>query len=461
MRSRQFVNLIDADVDQALHERIYRRIRYLILSGALQEGVRLASSRELAKTLGVSRNSVIHAVDRLTADGWLAAKSNSGVYVSYGRTTRLHSSLSHTGNLNPGPPLKLGWATDVFPMDIWRKLQARTWRKAATSVLREPDCFGLDSLRSAIAVNLSVSRGLSCLPEQVIVTTSVAAAMDIAIKVLGLVGVDAWVEDPWGRLPFGGALLGRAINIVPVAVDESGIVVTDGMRKAPRAKLALISPACQAPTGAILSNNRRRELLHWASANSNWLFEDDFNWNGDGISRRNPPLAGMDCENVIYFNSFSHITFPGLRIAYMVIPQSAIDRFCRVHWQEPEVNGPNQLILTDFIEGGHLSAHQRLLDEHNLERRAALSRCVDGYLSDWTRSTNECGGYFICRVRHTTESRMVAIAKEAGVVVSGLSQFKFISDHDEAVVLGFSMHTAKDIESAVRQLARAMRSGKD
>ena len=460
MRSRQFVSLTEADEDLTLHERLYRRIRYLILSGALQDGVRLASSRELAGTLDVSRNSVINALDRLIADGWLTAKPNSGVYVSYCGGRRLSSGAPLPVTLNPGPPLKLGWPTDVFPVDIWRKLQTRNWRKAAAVILRQPDCFGLEPLRSAIAVDLAISRGLSCVPEQVIVTTSVLAGMDIAIRVLGLVGVDAWVEDPWGGCPSAARSSAARSTSFRCRWMKTEFRVKDAKRRAPQARLALVGPACQAPTGATMRGDRRLELLNWASTNSNWLFEDDFNWNGDGISRKIAPLAGTGSENVIYFNSFSHITFPGLRIAYMVIPQSAIDRFRTIQWEEPDVNGPNQLILTDFIEGGYLSAHQRLLDEYNMERRTVLSRCVNDHLKDWTRATNESGGYFICRLRRTTESQMIAVANEAGIVVGGLSQFRFLADDDNAVVLGFSMHKSKDIEAAVRQLERAMRSGK-
>src|SRR3954464_6206712 len=83
VRAPQFVHLEDARDSSPLHDRIYQRIRHLILSDALDRGSRLASSRRLAQSLGVSSNSVITAVDRLIADGWLQSRRGSGVYVSY------------------------------------------------------------------------------------------------------------------------------------------------------------------------------------------------------------------------------------------------------------------------------------------------------------------------------------------------------------------------------------------
>src|ERR1700733_14941941 len=145
--------LSDADLDIPVHEKLYRRIRGLITSGALGDGKRFASSRTLAVHLGVSRNSVLKAVDRLIADGWLEAHRGSGVYVRH-VSRRPPASRGTTHNTVRSQPFAPGAAPlDLFPYQFWNRLQSRRWKQVAGFELAKSHPLGVPALREAIAAH--------------------------------------------------------------------------------------------------------------------------------------------------------------------------------------------------------------------------------------------------------------------------------------------------------------------
>lgn len=165
-----------------IHENVYRRLRSLIVSGALARGARVASSRKLAADLQISRNSVLTALDRLVADGWVEARNRSGLYVSYSGPRVAPPATTHfAGESVDASPFALGWASDVFPVQIWKRLQSRRWRNIPETLLERGDSKGLAALRAAIAAHVTLRHGFGCSPDQIFVVTCIPAAIDLAI----------------------------------------------------------------------------------------------------------------------------------------------------------------------------------------------------------------------------------------------------------------------------------------
>jgi GntR family transcriptional regulator/MocR family aminotransferase len=457
MRTPRYFVLGDEDLSLAIHERLYRRMRHLILTGSLEDGARIAPSRELASSLRVSRNSVLAAFDRLIADGFLESRRSSGVFVSYASSRPKPVAAVNQTPQPQDTPFDLGWATDIFPLEKWKKLQARNWRTMPDTLLTQSNRLGLTSLRTAIATYLAATRRLECAAEQVIVTTSIPAGVELAVRALKLSGAQCWVEDPCCRSPLA-ALQQSGVATLPVAVDASGIDVAAGIRQWPQARAALISATCQAPTGAALSPSRQTALCRWAQANGAWIFEDDFNWNGDGVARTAKPFASVCPQRTLYLNSFNNILFSGLRIAYIVVPAELVDRFESVRGTEGDVNTPNQLVLTDFIESGYLDDHARRLDAANMERRAALLEATRNELHDHFKPLDNGGGYFIARARRMDEAEAVQRAAGAGIVITALSSYRAQPGGHNEVMLGFSQFAPQKIAQAARKLRLAFDS---
>ena len=173
-----------------LSARIYRQLRDAVLDGRLRAGERLPPTRELARRLAVSRNTVAVAYDRLTADGFLAGRVGAGTYVCAEvpapkprkapsargpQPKAVWRSLPPPAAVTPAPAFdfRVGIPdATLFPLDSWRRLLARELRDTAGFAhYAEPG--GHPGLRAAIARHVGVSRSVRAEADDVLVTQGV------------------------------------------------------------------------------------------------------------------------------------------------------------------------------------------------------------------------------------------------------------------------------------------------
>jgi len=448
-----FVRLADEAGGQPLHERLYRRIRSLIISGALAHGSKLAPSRVLAEQLGISRNSVLNAIDRLVADGWLEARRGSGVYVAYAGTR-----VAEPPQAEPPPrkteviPFKSGVPPlDLFPIETWNRLQTRLWRNMPQAGLLEGHSAGQPALRQAIAAHLAAARGFDCSPDRIVVTSSLATGLSLAVRALGLAGTTAWIEDPG----YGGtkqALHNAGMQLMPVPVDAEGFDIGTALRMGSAARAALVMPVAQFPMGAMLSKRRREALLAWAGANNGWVLEDDSGWN-DALTAPERPLAAGGAANVIYLSSFNYTLFPALRIAYMVLPPELVDRFIAVRrGLDAATNVPNQMILADFLDGGYFDEHLHRCRAALAERRSALLEILARRLGHVLVPRETQGSsHLVCDLLGIDEEGFGARAAALGIAVKQMRRLRLIAGGPPQVMLGYAYPLA-----AIRQAAEAL-----
>ena len=111
---------------------------------------------------------------------------------------------------------------------------------------------------------LAIARGIECSPSQIIITGGFSSGLGLALRVLGLEGRKAWVEDPGFPFTRHGLELAR-LSLAPIPVDADGIDVDYGLHHAPDAAMVVVTPGQQAPLGSTLSLARRLRLLDWAA----------------------------------------------------------------------------------------------------------------------------------------------------------------------------------------------------
>ena len=455
-KSRHLIDLPGEDPGISAHERLYRRIRSLVLSGALPSGNSLASSRTLAKHLGISRNSVLTAFDRLIADGWLTARKSSGVYVTYSGGTAPRKCADICAEEESRPFCLEARALDVFPAQLWNRLQSRRWKAISSANLQFGDAQGWTRLREAISAHAALTRGIDCSPDEVMVTTTVPAGIDLAVRALGLAGTEAWVEEP-GYLAARRALQNNAVRLASIRVDSAGLDVDYGKHVAPDARIAVVMSACHFPTNVAMSAARREELLDWAQCSGAWIFEDDYDWQSTA-STSPRPIASTCRANVIYLNSFNPMLFPALRIAYMICPASLLDRFAAVRFGlDQHSNVPNQMVMTDFIEGGHLDQHLRRLRDVYAERRSALIRALERELSDTMSPRRQSAGTQVVATLHNLrEGPLLACCAAGGVRLTGMQEFRLAETGCHEIVFGFAGFPPATIAGSVRKMATAI-----
>lgn len=463
---------------------LYQSLRAEILGGRLRPGMRLPSTRDLAFQYGLARGTIVNAFEQLKSEGYLDGSVGSGTYVSkvlpenllqvasehpprftvrrsrqpavsdYGRRTKLFGGYEN----RPIRAFRANLpALDLFPITLWTKLTMRRLRRISTRQLMGCDPLGYQPLRQAIAEYLSVSRGVRCVHDQVVVVSGVQEALDLTARLLLQPGDQVCVENP--GYP-GAALAFQAFGakIFAADVDEQGIALPQ--EHSPNVRLVYVTPGHQFPLGTTMSLARRLELLEWAKKARAMIFEDDYDSEYRYSGRPIPALQGLDKnESVLYAGSFSKVLFPALRLGYVVVPTGLIHYFEAMQsLTVRHVPLLEQLVLTDFIAGGHFARHVRRMREEYAERLSVLLEEVRLRLTGLLEISPVeaglqtaawlCGGI-------DPEAAAVAAAKR-NVDVIPLNRYSQGTPARGGLQLGFAALDVKEIRRGVKELARAL-----
>ncbi len=379
----------------ALRLQVYRQLRAAIAQGSLAPGARLPPSREHARTLGVSRNTMLWALQRLQIEGYVVARVGDGTYVApdlpraapmRARRPAPLPALSRRGQqiadtaqrwqppLAMALPFRIGApAVDGFPFALWDRLTRQIGSAERRALAQYLDPRGLAALREAIAHWLWVSRGVRCDAGQVLVCSGSQQALDLAARLLLDPGDEVMVEDP-GYPGIRAALLGQGALVRPVAVDGEGLVIGEGATRWPRARLLVTTPTHQFPSGVRMSLKRRLALLDWARAVQGWVVEDDYDGEFQYGPHRLPALTSLpDSERVLYVGTFSKTLHPGLRLGFMVLPHALLPAFAAARaLADRHAPGEPQAVLARFIAEGHLLRHLNRMREVYPQRQRVL-----------------------------------------------------------------------------------------
>ncbi len=487
--------LLRLDGEGALHQQTYRALRDAILAGRLRAGERLASSRDLASELGVSRNTVLQAYDRLVAEGYATARPASGTYVAdtlpaqrAARAREARTGAAARDGATPRlsaygrrlasevPPNRATWslpreslpydfrygepAYADLPLETWARLLGRRARRLSVKRLAYQPPGGAEELRTALAGCLSRARGVACTPEQVLIVHGSQQAIDLTTRLLVDPGDTVVLEDPhYTGFSFCLAALGARIEHVPV--DENGLVVErlDAIREA---RLACVTPSHQFPAGGVLSLPRRLALLEWARSRDALLFEDDYDGEFRFAGHPLECLQALDRDGrVLYSGTASKVLFPALRIGWLVVPVPLVDVLrSALAIGDTGTATLEQLAFADLINEGHLERHVRRMRTRHGARRAALLHAVESELGDRAEVLGANAGlHVLLRIPELSQrdvSRLRAACRERGVGVYPAAPFHAKPPSHAELLLGYGGLTERAIREGVRRLRQAL-----
>jgi len=303
------------------------------------------------------------------------------------------------------------------------------------------------------------SRGVRCEAEQVIITTGTQQSLAIITNVLLDVGDVAWVENPSFR-GIHALLRAGQVDVVPLAVDNEGLVVDDGIRRAPAARLAYISPSHQYPLGVTMSLSRRLKLLEWAREADAWIVEDDYDSEFDPSGYPLQALQGLDTAGrVIYMGTFSKSMFPALRIGYVVAPLPIVEALRAAHaFLVRGVSLLSQVALDKFIVDGHFGRHVRRMRSVYAKRQQVLAgELHSGFRGLIELGSKHSGLHMIGWLPPGSDDTNISAAlQHAGVDAPALSSLSSTPMERGGLVLGFSTPETELVEAA-RVMQRVIR----
>lgn len=458
------ISPLDPAAAEPFYRQIYDRFRSAIAGGLLKPGDRIPSARALTKELGLARGTIETAYSLLAAEGYIVARGQAGTIVTPGLKPRAPVASPPPRPVTPASfrpdtilPFQMGLpALDEFPRKIWARLGARSVRAMQPADMAHPSVFGLPALRAEIAAYLHMSRGIACSPSQVFLTSGYRHSMELVCHALLHPGDRVWLEDP-GYPPTRDLLAHMHIAAVPVPVDGEGLLVAEGVRAAPEARAAVVTPAHQSPLGMSLSLPRRLALLDWAAQNGAWIVEDDYDGEYRYVSRPLPALKSLDRDGrVLYAGTFSKVLFPSIRLAYLVVPESQVERFEQISLAlaggSPQLT---QAIVAAFISEGHFARHIQRMRKLYAERREATRAGLESVLGKHVRIDAQPGGmHLILRLQDGVSDReLVARLRADGLYGEALSDWTMDAGGACALLLNFTNIAS---HAVAEQLARRM-----
>jgi GntR family transcriptional regulator/MocR family aminotransferase len=473
------------DGPEPLHVQMTAQIKSAVLAGRLPAGTRMPSSRALSAKLGVSRNTVLAAIDQLKSEGILETVQGSGTLIAgiarpdfeEGRARqeipakRVHrlagrwaeplarfspASLDRPRPFQPGIP-----DLAAFPAELWATSLRGAARLADKETAGYAAMSGHPRFRRVLARHLAETRGVVADPEQIIVTSSARGGISLIVSALLSSGEETAIEEPGFRSAKAIFSAGGG-RLVPIPVDAQGIDPS----RAPSGcgpRLIYTTPSHQYPTGALMALPRRLALIEMASRCGGYIIEDDYDSEFQYRGRPIAALQGLDrTGSVLYLGTFAKSLLPALRVGFVVVPPELADGFAKVQRHTGQLVPPVlQLALADFIERGHYRSHVRRMKSIYARRlavfaegigthsRGALEAAVpDGGLQTVVRSREEIGDEELAR-------RLEA----AGIGSQPLSEFHIEPERasHRGVLMGFAAWQESKAERAFKRLAELYR----
>ncbi|WP_111413147.1 PLP-dependent aminotransferase family protein [Billgrantia lactosivorans] len=467
---------------QPLSSRLYHTLREWIQAGRLTSGQRLPSTRQLARELGLGRNTLLAAFDQLLAEGFLATRHGAGTFVA--DLPFHHVQAPATDGVAPASPPRAGppWlssrgtallafchsregrysafvpgvpALDRFPHAEWQRLLRHHQRRMPLDWLDYQAQGGVPALREALADYLSLARSVRCRPEQILIVQGAQQGFELIVRLLSDSGDGVWLEEP-GYHGAQACFMAAGLAMTPVPVDGEGMCI-DGMSGPRQPRLIYVTPSHQYPSGATMSLARRLALLEVAERHGAWIVEDDYDSEFRYAERPIAALQGLvNDSRVIYVGTFSKVMYPGLRLGYLVLPEALVGPFRRANARlHREGQYAVQAAVAEFIARGHFSRHVRRMRDC-YRRRQALLRKALAPARGLRLSDGQAGMHLVAWLDEPEHERiLVENAAAQGILLSPLSSYYLNAPGRPGLVLGYAGTVEAEIERAGHWLAQA------
>lgn len=456
---------------QPQYMQLYTQIRDQIRSGSIPYGVRLPSVRSLQQQLNISKTTVESAYQILLTEGYAISKPRSGLYAAnpYGAKPYLPApGISHTSIEDPLPqafPVNETHLIDfrpsavdeqMFPIRSWRKMLHDALDHSQGKICKYGDPQGEYSFRTVLAEYLRNSRGVVCVPEQIVIGSGIHYGIGILAKLFTDIDHIAF-EEP-GFAPVREHFIQYGFQITPIEVLDKGISLEQLENST--AQAVYITPSHQFPTGNVIPYPERERLLHWARMRNAYIIEDDYDGEFRYSVKPIPSLQGLDRDGrVIYLGTFSKAFTPALRMNYMVLPMGLVDKMRSIQYLFDGPSRIDQWAMQSLMEQGHWYRHIRRMRKTYGKKHHRFMELIRIHFGEHVSITGHNAGLHIQLTVKTPQSSevLVKLAADEGVKVYDMQEMwmkRRYSGYPQ-IYLGFAGVNEKEMETGIRLLRKA------
>ena len=422
---------------------IINYIKEQITNGIWPVGSRLPSQRDLAKQFGVNRSTVVTALDELAAEGLVEGRMGMGTVVVNNTWTLMRSAPpvnwneqvalgTHQASLSTVQAINLAesdenliqlskgeLSKELFPLEEMRAV--------LTKVGQELKPFGYEDLKGNLQLREAIAKHLN--QKGIMVDASSILIVSGALQALHLISIGllqrestVFLEDPsylYSLSTFQSA--GMKLHGIPI--DNDGII--PGMIKPShhsKKSVLYCHPNFHNPTGTLMGENRRQELLKLAESAQLPIIEDDVYGDLWLDSPPPPPIKSQDRHgNVLYLGSLSKSLNPGLRIGWIAGPEAVIDRLADLKMQTDYGSSSlSQRAAAEWLSSGLYEQHLANVRKQLRVRRKAALAALEIHLRRYAEWEKPAGGFFIW-VKMNTEVSLPDLYRKAlanGVLIN-------------------------------------------
>ena len=479
------------EIDLASSKPVYRQIaeavRQAALEGLLEGGHRLPPTRDLARQLGVNRNTVVAAYEALATEGWIRSHTGKGTFLlARGDATSAPErpeadswvtgfsravEAAAAGDLQSIYSLALSGegisfvgsypTGDLLPVEAFGRALTEALGEGGPDILSYGPTAGHGPLRETIAEGRRRD-GSSITPEQILVTNGAQQAIELVFRSFLERGDSVLIEEP----TYTGAL-----NVLSCLGARAIAVPTDGEGMRPdllavalerhRPRLMYVQPTFHNPTTAVMGEARRREVLALAQRHRCLVVEDD--WGGD-LRFEGDPLPSLHAldggKHVIYLSTFSKKLMPGLRIGWVAAPPVVLERLVDLkRIQDCGTSPLLQAALDVFLRRGGLTEHLERVRPAYRSHCDRMIRALEKQLppqAEWTRPE---GGLFLWVTLPVDidGNELFVAARRRGVLYSRGELFHSEGSGRSQLRLTYSAASLSEIDAGVETLGALIR----
>lgn len=464
--------LIDRNSNVSIKKQLYDGVIDLIFSGSLNEGDKVPSTRGLSMDLNIARNSVIEIYEQLVAEGYFHCIKGRGTFVSKVmhnehridndekiKEPDLVSVLSGVNqegdyiDLYPGTP-----DLEHFPSRFWLKYLKDYFYGPSKKILGFSEFKGYLPLRNELVKYLRKHKGINCNADQIFITNGTSGGLNqIALTLMHSHHEVLTEEYVVGLVP--NIFRCHGFNVEGVQVDKHGLVVGE-MPKKDTPQVIYTAPAHHMPVGGIMPVARRQALIQYATEGNHIIIEDDYDSEFRHIGAPVNALKQIDADCVIYMGTFSKTLGPGLRVGYMVVPDSLLEQFNHAYRKSyGHVQVMDQYCLYRLIADGQYEKHIYKMTRVYKKKSERLFKAISKYIKEPIEIVGKESGL---HVSVGYKNRVFEI-KDKGIFESVGLTVNFVEDYaidlkgrttTNTIVIGFGHLSLDEIEEAILRLSQ-------